>query len=442
MKKYIPSLILGVVALVIVASLFVFLNSRPEKNVGPSENGDEKILAMELSSDGSSYTVTGLGSLEGGDIVIPAEYKGVPIKEIGSRAFWGKSEVTSVVIPDTVEAIREAAFRGISAKEIILPDSVKIIEGYAFTDCQNLEKAVLPKNVDLLGVHLFENCAKLTEVNIPENITEIPEYMFTRCTLLESVTLPDGIETVGEQAFHVCNSLRNIELPGSVSKICKDAFWGARLEKIVLPEGIKEIGGNAFMGNPLSEANLPDGLEKIGNRAFQATDLESVHIPASVTEIGSAAFCSSYGFTDVGGIKDLTVAEDNPVYYSANNCIILKDTGELIFAPNPESVPDDGSVKIIGAEVYSEADADRVVIPEGVTLLKKHAIVGFERIGEIVLPASLEKIESGAISATDSKGNSVKSIIFSGGHDQWAAMEREEDWLSETDKVLIIDVTG
>ncbi len=439
MKKYIPSFVLGFVLLAAFISLFVYLQSHPQKEVGVSDGG-EKVLAMELSGDGSSYTVTGIGSYEGTDIIIPAEYKGVPIKEISERAFRFKSEITSVTIPDTVEVIRESAFAGTSITEIAVPNSVRIIEDYAFYKCEKLERAILPKSIENLGVHLFEECSKLAEVTLPENLTVIPAYMFTRCTLLESVVLPDGVESIGEYAFNVCNSLRHIELPKSIKTVSKSAFDIARLEEIILPSGIKEIGSNAFLGNPLTEIELPDSLEKIGSRAFLGTDIASVYIPSHVTEIGFEAFGGKYVFSDNGGISEITVSEENSVYYSSNNCIIVRETGELILAPDPDSVPTDESIKIIGPFAYANTDADRVSIPEGVTLLKSHAVSDFERIDEILLPASLEKIEKAAISAIDSHGGSVEKILFKGTHDQWAAIEKDEEWLSNTGNVLLIDV--
>ena len=439
MKKYIPSFVLGLVLLAAFISLFVYFRSYPQKKVGVSDGG-EKVLAMELSDDGSSYTVTGIGSYEGTDIIIPAEYKGVPIKEIGERAFRYKSEITSVTIPDTVEVIRESAFVGTSITEIAVPNSVRIIEDYAFYKCEKLERAILPKNIENLGEHLFEECSKLVEVALPENLTVIPAYMFTRCTLLESVVLPAEVESIGEYAFSVCNSLRHIDLPKSVKTVSDSAFNMARLEEIILPSGIKEIGANAFSRNPLTEIELPDSLEKIGSRAFLDTDIGSVYIPYRVTEIGFEAFGGKYGFSDNGGISEITVSEENSVYYSSNNCIIIRETGELVLAPRPDSVPNDGSIKIIGPFAYANADADRVSIPEGVTLLKSYAVSDFERIDEILLPASLEKIETAAISAIASHGESVEKILFKGTHDQWAAIERDEEWLSDTDNVLLIDV--
>lgn len=439
MKKYLPTIIFGTVVLIAVAVLFTYLGTRPQKTVGDSE-GDENVLAMKLSDDGSFYTVTGLGSYSESELIIPHDVDGIPIKEIGRWAFREERNITSVVIPDTVEKICESAFKSTSITEITVPDSVKYIEGYVFADCRGLEKAVLPKNVDFLGEHLFENCERLVTVALPENLKEIPAYTFARCTLLESVALPDGVESIGEYAFNDCNSLRHIDLPKSIKTVSDSAFNMARLEEIILPKGLKEIGSNAFMGNPVDEITLPDGLEIIGSRAFEFTGITNVFIPASVKEIGFEAFGGRYEFSDSAGISKVIISEENPVYFGTGGCVITRDEGELVLTLDPGSVPDDGSVKIIGPFAYGNVNAEVVAVPEGVTEIRSGGISDYEYIGEIRLPASLERIEYGGVSAVNHHNEAAERIVFEGTPEQWAAMEKDENWLSGTENVLIIEV--
>lgn len=441
MKKYVPGIIFGFLALTVVAALFIYLDRQPQKAVGRND-GDEEMLSLKLSDDGSYYTVTGPGNFSGTDIVIPSEYKEIPIKEIGKWAFREKRNITSVTIPDTVEKICESAFKGTSITEVTVPDSVKIMEGYVFSGCEKLERTSMPKSINELGGHIFEGCQELKEVNLPENLTEIPEYMFFNCINLENIRLPDVTEKIGDYAFDECNSLKHIDLPESLIIISNDAFRGSGLTEAALPDGLKEIGNSAFMGCPIDEIVFPDGLEKIGNMAFKHTCLKSVFIPGSVLEIGCSPFGGVYSIFGERFTENVTVSDENPVYYSENNCIITRESGELIFTYDPDSVPKDGSVKIIGSFAYSDINADTVSIPEGVTLLKQSAIANFNRIDEIILPKSLEKMERSAISAVNYHSESVKRITFSGTHEQWMAMERDEEWLSSKDKVLIIDLVG
>lgn len=53
-----------------------------------------------------------------------------------------------VIIEDGITEIGEFAFCGCTAKEIILPDSVRIIQQCAFASCKNLEKIVFGKGLE------------------------------------------------------------------------------------------------------------------------------------------------------------------------------------------------------------------------------------------------------------------------------------------------------
>lgn len=435
MRKYLVSIIIGIIALVLVAALYIYADKSPEKNVGEGK-WDKGLLAMSLSEDGSYYTITGLGSYEGGDIVIPAEYKGVPIKEIGRWAFRDKRSITSITIPDSVTAIGESAFKGTAITEITLPSNLTRLDGYAFADCTKLTSIVLPDSLETVGGNLFSQCNALTVVTLPKNLTEIPERMCEWCTALKEITLPDSARSIGEFAFHHCLALEKVTLPKSLEVICDSAFYKTSISEIELPEGLKEIGNYAFTDSKLKSLTLPESLERLTQCAFSNTDIESLVIPAGVKRLEDNPFA---------GCKKLTkieVSSENQAYYSKNNCIISIAEGELITFCDPDKLPDDGSIKIIGTFTYSGIDRQKIVIPEGVTTLRKSAIANTHNLEEIILPATLERIENGAISAVNGDNQPVKSITFVGGSEQWHAIDKDEYWLSSSDKVLIIDAIG
>ena len=51
-------------------------------------------------------------------------------------------------------------------KSIKLPQSLKTIEGYAFSGCTNLQSIEIPKNVETIGGNAFERCSNLTSIKI------------------------------------------------------------------------------------------------------------------------------------------------------------------------------------------------------------------------------------------------------------------------------------
>ncbi|MBO5925354.1 MAG: leucine-rich repeat protein, partial [Clostridia bacterium] len=102
-------------------------------------------LAYELSTDGTYYTLTGIGSAIDTDIVIPSTYNDKPVKSIGDDAFLNCSSLTSVVIGDSVTSIGNFAFAGCSElTSIVIPNSVTSIGYKAFEDCSSLEEITLP----------------------------------------------------------------------------------------------------------------------------------------------------------------------------------------------------------------------------------------------------------------------------------------------------------
>lgn len=74
-------------------------------------------LKYTMNADRLGYTVTGIGIASDIDIIIPAEYKGLPVTGIGAYAFRDRNEnildnatIKSITIPASITAIGEEAF--------------------------------------------------------------------------------------------------------------------------------------------------------------------------------------------------------------------------------------------------------------------------------------------------------------------------------------------
>ncbi len=162
--------------------------------------------------------------------------------------------------------------------DVILPDSVRIIEYGAFKGNEALESVVIPEGVLVIGPHAFSDCPNLKTVYIPSTVVNICSFAFANDPALKDLTLADGIRFIGNYA--VSNTgLESAAIPGSVLSIAGGAFYGNKeLRQVTLGEGIRSIGADAFSS---CEA------------------LRSVTIPGSVTEIGDSAFWGCDVLTDV-----------------------------------------------------------------------------------------------------------------------------------------------
>lgn len=238
----------------------------------PSGSKGDKIFTAFWSdvepTEGLSYTeVDGGYSVSAGSaineetIAIPARYNGLPVKEIVSQGFTECRELT----------------------EIIIPDSVTSIGGYAFYDCNNLASASLPDSVISLGKSVFENCNNLTAVLIGNGVTSIEERAFYKCSGLESITLGNSITKIGDYAFYNANKLTSIILPDTTESIGDNAFVAcSSLTNITIPESMLTIGKNAFFGlSNLTSITLPDGIEIIAESAFDACPNLTVYAEAT-----------------------------------------------------------------------------------------------------------------------------------------------------------------
>lgn len=154
---------------------------------------DEPALEYKLNSNGTEYYVAGLGTCTDTEIVIPNTYKGLPVTEIRSEAFNNCTELTSVIMPDSITRIGDFAFSNCSGlTEIVLPDSVKRLYAAAFSGCTNLTSITLSDNLEFIDQVAFARCTSLTSIVIPDSVIEIGEStlnpnIFDGCTNLQTI---------------------------------------------------------------------------------------------------------------------------------------------------------------------------------------------------------------------------------------------------------------
>lgn len=190
-------------------------------------------------------------ALRGKDIVIPdyVTFKGTkyPVTLVAASAFEN-AQINSVKLPSSLKEIGLKAFRATNIKELVIPASVKKVEGSAFAYCPNLTKVTFAaSNMELIE-GCFAGCHKLQSVTLPASLTRDMTYdMFRDCPMLTTVTLPKNLRTVPQQMFSGCKSLRKIDLPATVTKIGGHAFSGCPITDLVIT-GVTEVDDSSFMG--------------------------------------------------------------------------------------------------------------------------------------------------------------------------------------------------
>ena len=147
------------------------------------------------------------------------------ITEIGNYAFYNRSSLTSITIPNSVTSIGNKAFYGCnSLTSVTIPDGVTSIGESAFYGCSSLTSITIPDNVTSIGQEAFCHCSSLTSINIPDSVKSIGQNAFSDCSSLTSITIPNSVTSIGKWAFTYCFSLTSINIPDSVKSIGQEAF--------------------------------------------------------------------------------------------------------------------------------------------------------------------------------------------------------------------------
>ena len=141
----------------------------------------EELLGIEKSSKGLSFTavgdgyaVTGIGSCADTDVIIPSEYEGLPVICIEKDAFYAKTNITSVTIPDSVTTVGAWSFQNCTnLSNVKMGSGVVSIEDEAFQGCSSLTNVSLPRSIQIIASDAFGGCTNLTDIYVPWNEGEI-----------------------------------------------------------------------------------------------------------------------------------------------------------------------------------------------------------------------------------------------------------------------------
>ena len=222
---------------------------------------------------------------------------------IGTHAFYGCTNLTSIDLPNSTTSIGNSAFAGCtSLNKIAIPDTTTSMGDYTFSGCTSLVEVKLPNCRKNITEGMFKNCSSLTKITLPETVTAIRSNAFNGCSSLTHITIPSGVETIESAAFENCTSLESITIPDGTKTIGSEAFQNCTaLTSANLGDGVTSIGSYLFDGcSLLKEVKLGSGLTKIPERAFSNCGaLESIMIPYRVEEIGANAFLNDVKLTSV-----------------------------------------------------------------------------------------------------------------------------------------------
>lgn len=173
-------------------------------------------LMFKLNSDETGYLVTEYLCMDYDTVVIPSEYKGLPVVGIEYAAFMNHAEIVNLTLPSTLEYIGRDSFNGCSGiKEVNIPVGVIEIEDSAFERCSGIEKLSLPIGLESVGMSAFKNCIRITDVDLPFTLKKLDANAFRDCYTLANVKISKNTQ-IGKNAFASCDdNLKFITVDGN-----------------------------------------------------------------------------------------------------------------------------------------------------------------------------------------------------------------------------------
>ena len=204
---------------------------------------------------------------------------------------WQEKEYFSV--PQSVKVIEPFAFcLQKNLRNIELHNNIVSIGNAAFMGCEALEHIAIPRSVMEIESDTFDGCISLKSVELHDEITQIGKHAFRHCDVLQKIVLPRNLKYLN--SFECCYSLHEIDIPSSVKEI--DGFMFCdNLRKVILHSGVRKIRDYAFrFCKRLATINFPEGLETIGARAFYPSRMVKVIFPNSLKKIETEAFYYYY----------------------------------------------------------------------------------------------------------------------------------------------------
>ena len=185
---------------------------------GDYEREQTEGLLFSLINNGTEYEVCGYigGSTE---VIIPDTYNGKPVTNIGGGAFVDCRSLTSIVVPNSVEAIAYGAFLYCNSLQYNIEGNLKYLGNsenpylyLAGTTSDDIPSATINANCKIIGYDAFYRCESLTSIVIPNSVQAIGNSTFSNCESLTSIVIPNSVQAIGYGAFSGCDSLQyNIE---------------------------------------------------------------------------------------------------------------------------------------------------------------------------------------------------------------------------------------
>lgn len=316
------------------------------------------------------------------------------ITTVGADAFVYCSDVTNIILPDTLRCIRFNAFKSFNEScQMELPDGLLVIEHHAIA--LGLTDLYIPGSVQFIDSAAFGYMPKLKNIRVDSDndyYSDINGVLFNKdATAL--IIYPNGKEE------------EDYTIPDSVKTVAYNAFDDSKVKYLY-------IGSNCDLGEIWIDPNL-DLLKEYSEEVYFGKNENTLTYP------GRRNFKWS--------IKGIYVNNENNHYYSEDGVLFSKDGTILVWYPcrseytdyivpygvkeiapyaffafdgsNLTSVDFPDTLSIIGDCAFDGKyiHVSEINIPEGVSKVGYNAFTGCDDLQYILFPSSLREVSDSPV---------------------------------------------
>lgn len=208
------------------------------------------------------------------------------IKQIKDRDAFHSTNMTGIILPNTLTYLGGGTFVGTKLTHVIIPDSVTGFGDCLFQGAFDLTSAVVGDGVRSITQACFAFCGALNDLSLPSTITSVGRDVFYNNNSLSSVKVRANTNA----AFCANTTVMNVLGKKSVNIIIVDAN-GDEIRDFEIPSTVTSISSQAFrnctrLNTITSYALTPPTF---GNNALQGTQLSAIYVDANSVDLYKAA---------------------------------------------------------------------------------------------------------------------------------------------------------
>jgi hypothetical protein len=119
------------------------------------------------------------------------------LKTIGYSAFSG-TKLTEITIPKNVTGMSQALVGAGDLRAVTFADGMAKIPVNALLNTSQVTTVVIPTSIETIGNYAFDGCSQLTHIidGSHTNLTGIGNYAFRNCAGLTEISLPERLTTI------------------------------------------------------------------------------------------------------------------------------------------------------------------------------------------------------------------------------------------------------